>query len=50
MGELVEVPFIFFFECDEDTLIQRIMERSKISGRNDDNIETLKLRLKTFND
>ncbi len=48
MGDSVEVPFIFHFDADEDTLVERIMERSKSSGRNDDNIETLRKRLKTF--
>lgn len=44
MGELVEVPFVLFMDADEDTMIQRILERSKTSGRNDDNIESLKKR------
>lgn len=30
-------------------MIDRIMERSKTSGRNDDNIESLKKRFDTFN-
>jgi UMP-CMP kinase len=44
MGEIVEVPFILFMDADEDTMINRIMERSKTSGRNDDNIESLRKR------
>lgn len=48
MGELVEVPFILFLDADEDTMINRIMERSKTSGRNDDNIDTLRKRFNTF--
>jgi UMP-CMP kinase len=48
MGELVEVPFILFMDADENTMVSRIMERSKTSGRNDDNIETLRKRFNTF--
>ena len=49
MGDIVEVPFILFMDADEDTMINRILERSKTSGRNDDNIESLKKRFVTFN-
>ncbi len=48
MSEISEVPMILFFHADQDVLIDRILERSKVSGRNDDNIESLKKRLKTF--
>ena len=50
MGELVEVPFILFMDANEQTMVDRIMERSKVSGRNDDNVETLKKRFNTFKD
>lgn len=43
------MPLMLFMEADEDTMIERIMERAKSSGRNDDNIESLKLRFGTFN-
>lgn len=48
MGDLVEVPFVLFMDADEETMIDRIMERSKTSGRNDDNIESLRKRFDTF--
>jgi UMP-CMP kinase len=48
MGEIVDVPFILFMDADEDTMIGRIMERSKTSGRNDDNIDSLRKRFETF--
>lgn len=48
MGDLVETPFILFLDADEETMISRILERSKTSGRNDDNIESLKKRFVTF--
>jgi UMP-CMP kinase len=42
------MPFVIFVEADEETMIQRILERSKTSGRNDDNIEALRKRFATF--
>ena len=48
MGELVEVPHILYLDADEETMADRIIERSKTSGRNDDNIEILKKRFNTF--
>jgi adenylate kinase family enzyme len=39
---------IFYFECEENELVNRLMERAKTSGRADDNEETIKKRLKTF--
>ena len=33
-----------------ETLVDRILKRAESSGRNDDNIETLKKRLNTFNE
>ena len=44
----MDVPFVLFMDADEDTMISRIIERSKTSGRNDDNIDSLKLRFATF--
>jgi UMP-CMP kinase len=49
MADIVEVPFVFWFDVSEEVLEQRIMERSKTSGRNDDNIETLRKRFSQFN-
>ena len=48
MKDIVEVPCMLFFDAPEDVLIQRVLERSKSSGRNDDNIESVKKRLETF--
>nr|XP_027202121.1 UMP-CMP kinase-like [Dermatophagoides pteronyssinus] len=36
------------FECDTQTIIQRILKRGESSGRIDDNLETLKKRLRCF--
>lgn len=48
LGDTVDMPFVVFLDADEDTMIQRIIERSKTSGRNDDNIESLRKRFATF--
>lgn len=48
LGDSVEVPFVLFFDANEDTMIERILERAKTSGRADDNLESLKKRFATF--
>ena len=48
IGDSVEVPFVVFFDANEDTMIERILERAKTSGRSDDNMESLKKRFATF--
>ncbi|KAG7193105.1 bifunctional uridylate/adenylate kinase [Scheffersomyces spartinae] len=42
--------FTLFFECPEATMLERLMERGKTSGRTDDNIESIKKRFRTFVD
>ncbi|KAI5969503.1 URA6 [Candida margitis] len=39
-----------FFECPEQVMLQRLLERGKTSGRADDNIESIRKRFKTFID
>jgi len=41
---------ILYFECSNDCMTERLMRRGKTSGRADDNMDTIKLRLKTFED
>lgn len=41
---------MLFFECTDDTMLARLLERAKTSGRVDDNEETIKLRLNTFHE
>ncbi|MBQ2591242.1 MAG: nucleoside monophosphate kinase, partial [Paludibacteraceae bacterium] len=36
-------------QVDNDELIKRLLERGKTSGRSDDNLETIKKRLDTYN-
>ncbi|KAI9566547.1 adenylate kinase-domain-containing protein [Boletus coccyginus] len=41
---------VLVFEADEEVMIKRILERGKTSGREDDNVETLKKRFQTHNE
>ena len=36
------------FECPEEVMVERLMERGKTSGRVDDNEETIRKRFHTF--
>lgn len=42
------VNVILFFDAKEETLVSRLLNRAKTSGRVDDNEETIKKRLQTF--
>jgi len=46
--EVAESRLTLFFECPEDTLLQRLLKRGETSGRIDDNIESIKKRFHTF--
>ncbi|RCK60448.1 Uridylate kinase [Candida viswanathii] len=47
---IAKSAFTLFFECPEQVMLQRLLERGKTSGRTDDNIESIKKRFKTFID
>lgn len=36
------------FECSEEVMVERLMKRGRTSGRVDDNEETIRKRLHTF--
>ncbi|KAI1003775.1 hypothetical protein K3495_g4433 [Podosphaera aphanis] len=40
--------FVLFFDCPEEEMQRRLLERGKTSGRSDDNVETIKKRFTTF--
>lgn len=40
--------FVLFFDCPEEVMLNRLIERGKTSGRSDDNAESIKKRFKTF--
>ena len=39
---------LIYFDCPQEVLLQRMENRAKTSGRSDDNPETMKKRLITF--
>jgi len=40
--------FVLFYDCPEEEMQKRLLERGKTSGRSDDNAESIKKRFKTF--
>eukprot|EP01006_Ploeotia_vitrea_P032662 TRINITY_DN64856_c1_g1_i3.p1 TRINITY_DN64856_c1_g1~~TRINITY_DN64856_c1_g1_i3.p1 ORF type:complete len:290 (+),score=141.40 TRINITY_DN64856_c1_g1_i3:78-947(+) len=48
MGTSVDVPFLLFFDCPEDVMEKRLLQRGQTSGRVDDNIETIRKRFVSF--
>jgi UMP-CMP kinase len=48
IGEACDVKFCLFLDCPEEVMINRILERSKTSGRTDDNIDILRKRFKAY--
>ena len=42
------VKSVLFFECPEEVLVGRLMERGQTSGRTDDTIEVIRKRFHTF--
>lgn len=44
MGDRVFLGAVLHFDADEAIMTDRILKRSATSGRNDDNIETLRKR------
>ncbi|CDR43468.1 CYFA0S12e00804g1_1 [Cyberlindnera fabianii] len=47
-NEVATSAFTIFFECPEEVMLKRLLERGKTSGRTDDNIESIKKRFRTF--
>jgi UMP-CMP kinase len=45
---VVPSKFTLFFDCPENVMEERLINRGKTSGRADDNIESIKKRFKTF--
>ena len=45
---VVPSKFTLFFDCPEDVMQERLLNRGKTSGRSDDNIESIKKRFRTF--
>jgi UMP-CMP kinase len=50
MGDIADVQFLLFLDCPQAIMLDRLLERGKTSGRNDDNEESIKKRFKTYED
>lgn len=50
MAKSVNLKSVIYFECAEEELKRRLLERGKTSGRSDDNETSIAKRLKVFND
>ncbi|CAK9302401.1 unnamed protein product [Gordionus sp. m RMFG-2023] len=48
MADKVNLKFVLIFDCSEKNCIDRCLKRGAMSGREDDNIESLKKRFHTF--
>jgi UMP-CMP kinase len=48
LGDEVNLRSVLCFECSEAVMEARLLERGKTSGRDDDNITSIKKRFKTF--
>jgi len=46
--DVCPASFVLFFNCPEQELLRRLLERGKTSGRSDDNEESIKKRFRTF--
>ena len=42
------VSCILFFDCPEEVLVGRLLERGQTSGRSDDNLDVIRKRFQTF--
>jgi len=48
VGAAANVRLVLFFDCPEDVMEARLLNRGKTSGRTDDNIDSIKKRFKTY--
>ncbi|EGW35034.1 uncharacterized protein SPAPADRAFT_58167 [Spathaspora passalidarum NRRL Y-27907] len=46
--KIAKSAFTLFFECPEQVMLNRLLERGKTSGRTDDNIDSITKRFRTF--
>jgi UMP-CMP kinase len=48
MNDIADVQFLLFLDCPTEIMVERLLERGKTSGRNDDNIDSIRKRLITY--
>lgn len=46
--DVSDFEFVLFFDCPEEEMERRLLERGQTSGRTDDNTESIRKRFKTF--
>ncbi|XBW36727.1 hypothetical protein QEN19_002304 [Hanseniaspora menglaensis] len=46
--EVIPAKLALFFDCTKEVMMERLMERSKTSGREDDNVASIEKRFDTF--
>ena len=47
-SQVCESALVLYFSTTEDVLLERLLERGKTSGREDDNAESIKKRFRTY--
>ena len=47
-GDSLALGGVLFYDCPEETMEARLLERGKTSGRTDDNIDSIRKRFKTY--
>ncbi|KAL1674966.1 adenylate kinase-domain-containing protein [Schizophyllum commune] len=45
-----ECSLVLFFDTTEEVMLERLLERGKTSGRDDDNVESIKKRFRTYHE
>lgn len=50
MTPITDLQFLLFLDCSQETMLERLLERGKTSGRNDDNLESIKKRFITYDE
>lgn len=46
--EVIPAKLTLFFDCSKEVMMERLLERSKTSGREDDNLDSIEKRFDTF--
>jgi UMP-CMP kinase len=47
-GDSLSIGGVLFYDCPEEVMEARLLERGKTSGRSDDNLESIKKRFRTY--
>ena len=50
VGKSIKLKFVIFLNCSEKIMVERVLKRGETSGRADDNKETVKKRIKVYNE